>query len=678
MDYVALAGTIEPGYGQGIKIKDLIEEFKNNRFLTGGIAQSEGVNKIEIKPNKSSFKGLVTIPFGEIGKHAFFSILENIIRNSAKHGHDKIKDGKLSLYYSVKEETNNGRKYIGLDIYDKLGTWEKANQAMHLSKEANEQPATESPLINEDGSLAHAYMGIKEIKISAAFLRMIPFYEIDSKKYKEKEKRLLELDPRADSLMYKIRLLPYKNILIVTDSNEGLSSVSEEYGIDKAGIEYLKKQDEYISEYKIAVLDDKLKENMNELKKEKKDVNGLPNRLVYCKDISNKLFDDATILDVYKQWIGKTYGIDPDNEHVYYNPSGGKNKENLKKKWGEILYVDERNECNVRFQAHLEKFQHYEEAYNDYTKNTRTIIAEDISKRSHILKERLNNLSYEKDFEKKLFKLELLESAFSRVLIIDERLFGEYQCHCHDFKINGKEYRISYGNGAIPDSGDRKTIFNFSHDEFIKIAKWLFEGTKKLKYVIFSCNSNELKHSKTNKSVSVSHNASKVIEECVKCIGQKETMEKIKFLYEKRKDFYRFYLKNIEIGNSSTTKENNAVSFISLDGNPLFSLEKDGNKKLSLNWDNEALNKFHFFSLHLGIIDKIKETLNCSEGDIIRTFDSSLENTYFILHTGRGKTLQTKDYLIRFMDFTTLNNWVNGSKWMFVQGLYSIKKRNYN
>ncbi|MDP8218643.1 MAG: hypothetical protein P9M03_07955, partial [Candidatus Theseobacter exili] len=190
MDYVALAGTIEPVYGQGLKIKDLIDEFKRNKFLLDGIAASEDVKTIEIKPknDKNSFNGLVTIPFGEIGKHAFFSILENIIRNSAKHSRDNIKNGELILYYSAKKNNNNGS--IDLKIYDELETWEDARKAMHLPKERDkpntgetaeptvgppnedtELSAIESPLIDDKGSLVHAYMGIKEIKISAAFLR---------------------------------------------------------------------------------------------------------------------------------------------------------------------------------------------------------------------------------------------------------------------------------------------------------------------------------------------------------------------------------------------------------------------------------------------------------------------------------------------------------------------------
>ena len=672
MDYVALAGTIEPGYGQGMKTKDLMEEFEDNKFLIEGIAQSEDVKAIKIKERKASFQGLITVPFGEIGKHAFFSILENIIRNSAKHGHDKIKDGKLSLYYKATKNNDNGM--IDLEIYDELGTWEKAEETMHLSETDKEQSATESPLIDDDGSLVHAYMGIKEMKISAAFLRMIPFYEIDSEKYKSN--RLLKLDTRDDSLMYKIRLLPYKNLLIVTEGNEGLSSVNEEWGIDKASIEYLRKQDVHVDEYKIAVSDYELKENMSKL----------PNRLVHDSDISSSgSFNDETIIDIYEKWIKKTYSIkDLDDKKIYYKPSNKNDTQRIKDKWEGIICIDAcKNNCSVRFQGHLEEFQRYESEYKYKTNDadsTPIITAEDISKRSHILKERLNDTSDENDFEKKLFRLELLESAFSRVLIIDERLFSEYQCHWHDFKINGKKYRINYGNEVLPDQEDGRKIFNFSHNNFIKIAKWLRKEHKDLSCISFCCDSRKLKYVNEDikeKILCLNENVSESIKNCIKHVSLQKLVEHIKFLYEKRKDYYKFYLKNIEIGNILSTKEIDKISFVNLEGKPLFSLKKEDNRKLSLNWDNEALNKFHFFSLHLGIIDKIRETLSCSESDIIRAFDSSLQKTYFILHTGRGKTLQTNDYPVRFMDFTTLNNWVNESKWMFVQGLYSIKKQIY-
>ena len=180
-----------------------------------------------------------------------------------------------------------------------------------------------------------------------------------------------------------------------------------------------------------------------------------------------------------------------------------------------------------------------------------------------------------------------------------------------------------------------------------------------------------------NKNLLLLNNGvSEIIKGCIKHVSLQKLVENIKFLYEKRHDFYRFYVKNIEICNNLTTKENAEVSFINLAGKPLFSIKKNGNGKLSLDW-TDGQTKFHFLSLHLGIIDKIRETLSCSERDVVETFDSFLKDTYFILHTGRGKTLKTGDYPVRFMDFTTLNNFVNGSKWLLVQGLYSIKKWAY-
>ena len=153
MDYIATATTDFPTWsGETKLVNGLIRRFLSQRHLLDHIAGSEGLHSFKFQdPNVSGrarreqtdtiklhirrkdAKGTiisdfitednetnggsvvdklkndisVAMPGGVIGAHAFFTILENVIRNAAKHGWARQKDDKQ----------NQGAKAENLDIY---------------------------------------------------------------------------------------------------------------------------------------------------------------------------------------------------------------------------------------------------------------------------------------------------------------------------------------------------------------------------------------------------------------------------------------------------------------------------------------------------------------------------------------------------------------------------------
>ena len=163
MDYIATATTDFPTWSSETKlVNGLMRQFLSQRHLLDYIASSEGLHAFKFQdPNISEdaeqpntirlrirtldkldeegnpcefigYKGLsatadfdddvaVAIPGGVIGGHAFFTILENVIRNAAKHGWAKTSEKKkdyLEIYVDFKRDDSN--RTIEVDVYDGL------------------------------------------------------------------------------------------------------------------------------------------------------------------------------------------------------------------------------------------------------------------------------------------------------------------------------------------------------------------------------------------------------------------------------------------------------------------------------------------------------------------------------------------------------------------------------
>ncbi|MDR3229770.1 MAG: hypothetical protein LBT53_10290 [Puniceicoccales bacterium] len=137
---------------------------------------------------KNDFKRLrnleIAIPGSIIGRQAFFSIIENIIRNAAKHS-IKGPEAKLEIVMdvlTVDELAQNN--FIGREI----GKYKKYSWKYHIFSITNKlrnnfaaidkiYDGINDDYINEDGHMKDDYKGIKEMRISAAWLRS---FKIDS------------------------------------------------------------------------------------------------------------------------------------------------------------------------------------------------------------------------------------------------------------------------------------------------------------------------------------------------------------------------------------------------------------------------------------------------------------------------------------------------------------------
>jgi hypothetical protein len=224
-------------------------------------------------------------PNGLLGAHALYVIVENIIRNSAKHAYDSSEQDGFDLTIDVNEAEGHPG-LVEVSVYDSLGNGGKT------LKDGTPLPESQNDLIGEDiieddGSLNYDGWGVREMKICAAYLRGIAPQNLD----KGFDPSLLEAraferpgQPDTKDLGYTFYLQRPKEVFIL-DPSGALDATVEEKKLTRAGIMHATDEknveaafNEGVEHHVLIVIgDDKdLRERVKE------NANALPLRRLFC------------------------------------------------------------------------------------------------------------------------------------------------------------------------------------------------------------------------------------------------------------------------------------------------------------------------------------------------------------------------------------------------------------
>ncbi len=174
MDFIADVSTSEPvnSISRNLNMQ-VLERFRNTllvkKYISGTSLERvsiEYVNKISKVPSKDDV--VVQIPNGTLGEHALFIIIENIIRNSIKHEKPTtIRELKITVEVSKYSKNNRSRGY-SLRIYDNILRITKDTR--ELVSKLNHEYINRS-IIKEKHRIRSAGWGILEMKVAACYLR---------------------------------------------------------------------------------------------------------------------------------------------------------------------------------------------------------------------------------------------------------------------------------------------------------------------------------------------------------------------------------------------------------------------------------------------------------------------------------------------------------------------------
>lgn len=301
MDFIAQISTTNPSWTLDVKWNDILDEFVKQEFILDNIAKFKDLDKssIKLKYNKKDSRS-VAIPTGLVGCHALYSIFENIIRNAAKYGFHKS-SRRNSLIFDVKIENHNA------DFYRVLISDNCSNATKDIITGLNKMFKEE--VIDDKGQLIGKFWGIKEKKISASYLRLLPTEKIDSM-YLESLKSdvpIIKCKKTGKNLKYEFFLMKPKKALIVSSYIPKQIGTFNDYGIYfLQDVGQLKNYiDQKSINHKFIIFDHSAFQQLRRLIKDSNDNNFMNYLPIRCVEMDTGIFRDPEnlYLSIWKKWL---------------------------------------------------------------------------------------------------------------------------------------------------------------------------------------------------------------------------------------------------------------------------------------------------------------------------------------------------------------------------------------
>jgi hypothetical protein len=190
MDFLADIATADPVMENAMFIySDVFKGLDKNRILLNrisGISETEFKYSIELrscvgskKPERITKANDIAVSMTNdiLGAQAFYIIIENLIRNIAKHGRpDRTEKAKIKIIVQIGEYEGDPEFYE-VSIFDNLKrSKEKINPVVVTRNDV----FNDSLLKKEDNSLRPTDLGTIEMDVCAAYMRRVPITEVES------------------------------------------------------------------------------------------------------------------------------------------------------------------------------------------------------------------------------------------------------------------------------------------------------------------------------------------------------------------------------------------------------------------------------------------------------------------------------------------------------------------
>lgn len=491
--------------------KELVLGFDKNRLLLNRIS---GVGnfyyKLVIRLNDEEIKEslergecvirddfMVSIPNDILGCHAFYVIIENIIRNTAKHGNgESSPSNPVIITINVKDcLTDDSDEFYEVNIHDNIPIngnekHSEDNVFKNCAVSKLEQLVFEqnsrlnNPIINK-GILRQGAWGLIEMDASAAYLRKISIEKIDTKEYKvdlsNSESSYLndrkgmplnilkaieiECDKKKSYLGYKFFIYKPREILII-DLCHYFDKIKDEKRIDflKEGVLICNTQQENKYYYNNRIVyNHKLVlcvykgETSVARKYLEANITGLSNRIMYI-EYSDIILNEFENINSFKEnvWIkyikSKQYNLFSEYQYLPINSSIYQ-KEVLSNNINESIayYLDHgENYPNDDTKIKKIKYPYFEIKYsavNEFQPKVNDIVSQ----------------------------IQLIESVHNKIVIIDERIQeysikGSYKPEGTDNEIQiSRIYHLT--NIVVPSIDDFDLNKQSFDDQFYNIVK---------------------------------------------------------------------------------------------------------------------------------------------------------------------------------------------------------------
>jgi len=725
-DYVATISTDHIPYKSTVNFKDAIydelkpelkcQRHKNDESIVGKhaanilldyIAYSEGFHpshRIELwfegfngtgtpqnVPDKlRNFN--VDLPGGTLGRQAFFSIMENIIRNTAKHEGSGIFGRNMKFvfekltkidglrawtneknYPQQSEETEkiydaekNRSNYYYLGITVDLGAKVNPNTITKIKAGLNEK------YINENGSMNDNGKGIKEIRISAAWMRG---FWIDNAIPIDEPPAVAIGETKEERLRYIICLPRPKRVAFISKKDIDLN----EDGCRHFASNWIEQEDDKkrkeIADFDLIVCPDNLC--------------GLLRKYVGSRILAVPNVDDYTkkdVPDLYLEWLkeqfkeeypsGQLPTIVINDEKAFNNKHEKKdNEKHEKEEWksdAKLMIGDKKVECNsgdiksdqIVFAKHYNWSDNGKRLRDEFYKNAKFL--EGISG-GNSTDRLIRHDTWDGEWYAKH-----MAAALTRVAIIDERIYNTFvkkgKSPLQDWdeeKLKEwlQKYKSELRERKYPDS----FLQDCFDDEFS-----LDVSEENVKTLLIKRDNG---WTTTEDPQTLRHfiDTLRDMDEPIDYSNAVLFAQKGVCAFNIIPDVNKVTIK----GYSPKRKEECELAMITYDSNK---------KKLATCCEEEFSNKFHFVSIHQGVLEKMYESLikddnGIKKSDVTKavldvfSMAEAVDDDFlpqFVIHSGRSKP--SDDDMPQkqpFIQFAALDNAIHDCKYTLTELLYS-------
>lgn len=191
-------------------------------------------------------------PSGEVGLHALYVILENIIRNSARHAPTKGEgDGKqpVAVYVvpgpnvvgDASESSKSRAELLEIQLVDPRSQWEAStevdapaflamiNQILRANGDGDDHVSSEAHLLDAQGEVNPKNWGVREMQICAQFLRGLPLSELEGERGDPPVLKAIPYDLGGGRrcLAYQVWLQRPRDVALVCSDREGITCADD-------------------------------------------------------------------------------------------------------------------------------------------------------------------------------------------------------------------------------------------------------------------------------------------------------------------------------------------------------------------------------------------------------------------------------------------------------------------
>jgi hypothetical protein len=572
---------------------------------------------------------------GQQSRHAFLILLENIIRNSAKHGFDPSdkKDLLINIDIESREELyqitiydNAGNAHSQKDVLTQSGIRRISNiEILKQSLCSIHMLDSDSKSINRDNK------GLKEMLISILWMKGL---ELDQIELHAKDETILSIVDVQGNIGYRFTLPKFKNLVELNEKE--IIALLQNSSIVQFGSIY-------------SVHDKKIYKALEneDIFKRYKSYENIRDEL--SKIIPRILFNDDGINNSWEQ-LYKSRNKELKKHIISFDRDESSTIESL----SDIVKLTKFDVSNakIRFINHLSKSEEYLKKYitqidssiiNHYRKPD--TILESISGANQVFnlfqKFQVRKTSGEVGIlERRLHDLywNILDAYNTIIFIVDERLSYTFDDKCFDYYIDelleGKIMVETFIDNCMVQEQEDYTIFLneiLSLDESVDV--------------------------KGRKIVELLDSAFK--EECTSNL----------FLHLNKFDAELKYL--------ITINQNLKEKFLQQQNTYLFNLNRDNYLINSIGkYDSNSITEIDFFSIHIGLLDKMSGTDMMVKIHLILA-KNNIKPKFISVHSGRGG-LNSKEEKITFLPFSVLQRCLEDSKFVLSEFFNNYKYLPFN